>query len=97
MAYGLAALAGWGRLPPEAFVYLFILACLGLGVFMHLGQPAYGELALDCTPLRWRGRLAGLRYVISSLAGLAGDWLATVLKAGWTGIQRFLRAAIIRD
>jgi hypothetical protein len=95
MAYGLTALAGWGRWPAGVFVPLFVVACLGLGVFRHLGEPAFGELVLDCTPRTWRGRFFGLRCVLASAAGLGGAWLAATLKKRWTGMDQFHYAMIV--
>ena len=94
ITFGVLSAALWGRLPQEVFTALFVLTCLGLGASMHLGIPAYGELVLDCTPLRWRGRLSAVRNVTCNLLGLGGVYLAAVCKGRWEGMESFHYGAI---
>jgi hypothetical protein len=95
LAFGAVSLAAWGRLPVSAFMALFVLACLGLGTAMHLANPAYSGLVLECTPLRWRGRMAGIRSVVANLLGLGGAYLASLCKARWTGMDKFSYGFIV--
>jgi MFS family permease len=89
MAFGTVSLAAWGRLPADVIIALFVLTCVGLGATMHLSNPAYAGLVLECTPLRWRGRFAAVRSVVANLLGLGGAYLASLCKAGWHGMDKF--------
>lgn len=95
LVYGIVAWLGWGYLPKEIWVPLFLLTMTGLAICNHVGLPITAGLVLENTPLRQRGLLVAMRTFALGLCGLGGSFGARWLMGQWPPPTNFHFAFIV--
>ena len=87
--YGSAALWFWDLLPVTAWIGIFALTVMCMGLLVHLAMPTFGEVMLENIPKRRRGLVVAIRRAALGFAGIVGVIFTRRIMTAWDGPTNF--------